>query len=456
MFTRAAGATTGAAAILALLTLTSYVPLARAAVIDKDLPTATPESVGFSSDRLKRLDEVMKEAIGRKEYLGVVTILARHGKIVHVGTLGHKDLDSTAPVDKDTIFRIFSMTKPVTAAAMMILYEEGKWSPQDPVSKFVPQFTDLKVYKGLDPSQKMIVESPAHPPTMHELMTMTAGFTYGLDATPVDRLYRDAQDRNIFFSGSLPALIDRLAQAPLLYAPSSRWTYSVSADIQGYIIQNLTGKSLPTFMRERLFKPLGMRDTDFWIPQPKRPRVATLYRMNEKGQLVATEEATAFGYNYDNPEPMLPMGGGGLVSTATDYYRFAQMILNGGELNGVRILSPHTVKLMMSNHLADTMMTEFRGGGYSFIQPRAGFGYGYNGAVVTDPGLADVPMGKGSYLWDGAAGTWFWIDPTNDIVFVGMIQRWGWGIQGNLPGAPSNLEELSRAATYQALIRPDR
>ena len=433
------------------LLFVSTVPLARA---DTDLRVATPESVGFSSERLKRLDAVMQRLVDEKEYAGGGTLVARHGKVIHFAALGKKDLASAAPLEKDSIFRIFSMTKPVTAAAMMTLYEEGKWSPQDPISKFVPQFAGLKVYKGVDSVGRMMLEDPVHPPTMRELMTMTAGFGYGGDSTPADKLYQDDQGRSIFLSGSLQAMIDRLAKAPLLYQPSSRWMYSLSVDIQGYIIEKLSGMTLPEFMKKRLFEPLGMKDTDFYVPSDKRNRFVTLYKMDDKDELVSADVAS-FGYNFDH-EPSLPAGGGGLVSTAADYFRLAQMLLNGGELDGARILGPQTVKLMTSNHLPDSLMGEFQGGGNMFNHPRAGLGYGFDGAAITDTGQADVPIGKGSYLWDGAAGTWFWIDPTYDIVVVGMVQRLGWWAKGNVMGAPPYAEQLCMAATYQALMTPDR
>jgi CubicO group peptidase (beta-lactamase class C family) len=282
-------------------------------------------------------------------------------------------------------------------------------------------------------------------------MTMTAGFSYGGNSAPADRLYQDREGRSIFLSGSLQAMVDRLAAAPLLYQPSSRWLYSISADIEGYIIEKLSGMTLPEFMQKRLFEPLRMKDTDFYVPQQKRARLATLYTMSDGGKLVPTQ--AILGLKYD-AEPVLPQGGAGLVSTAVDYFRFAQMLVNGGELDGIRILGPQTVKLMMSNHLADPLMTEFRGGGNMFNQPKPGLGYGFGGAVVTDSGQADVPIGKGSYLWDGAGGTWFWIDPVNDIVVVGMTQRLGWWAQDGVPGAPPFIQQLCMATTYQALVKP--
>lgn len=427
-----------------------------------DLQVTSPEDVGFSSERLKRLDAVMQRAVDEKEYAGVVTLLARHGKVIHFRSFGKQDLASGVSLERDSIFRIFSMTKPVTAAAMMLLYEEGKWTPRDPIYKFIPQFAGLKVYTGTtDFLGKMQLEDPVRAPNLRDLMTHTAGFGYGYEQNPVDRLYRDPQDGDIFATGSLQAMIDRLAKAPLLYQPGTRWKYSLSMDIQGHIIEKLSGMTLPEFMKKRLFEPLGMKDTDFYVPKKKRSRFANLYEIRDDGSTLEPVAPFPPMMNYEK-QPTLPSGGGGLVSTAADYFRFAQMLLNGGELDGVRILAPQTVKLMISNHLADNMTAESKEAGF-IVQPRPGLGYGFNAGVVTDPGLADVPMGKGTYLWDGAAGTWFWIDPTNDIVFVGMVQRLCWfarpcrsAAQESMMGMPPNLEEMSRATTYQALLDPDR
>lgn len=407
-----------------------------------DLSLHKPESVGFSSRRLERLHALMQEVVDKKQMPGVVTILARHGRVIDYRAYGVRDMASGAPMTKDAIFRDFSMTKPVTGVAMMILYEQGKWLPSDPISKFVPEFAHLKVFKGVDADGKMILEDPKHPPTMHELLTHTAGFTYGFFGdTPVDKMYRDS---NLFESKSLQQFIDKLAKIPLLYQPGTRWVYSVSVDVQGYIIEKLSGQSLPDFMEQKIFKPLGMRDAGFYVPASKRNRFVTIYRTGQKGELVAEPAHGGFGGDYA-AQPGLASGGGGLVSTAEDYYRFAQMLADGGELNGVRILSPASVKLMGSNHLAPNLLTgEF---GIGSQRMRLGFGYGYDCAVVFDPPAADLPDGQGTFFWDGAAGTWFWIDPTNDIVFVGMIQR----ILG--PASPG-LEYRSRSVIYGALVNP--
>ena len=313
-----------------------------------NLAATKPEALGLSSERLELLHAAIERQVDQKQLPGVVTILARHGKVVEERAYGKKDVASGAPMTKDAIFRIFSMTKPVTGVAMMILYEEGKWHPSDPVSKYIPEFAHLKVFKGVDESGKMILEDPIHPPTMGELMTHTAGFTYGVFGTSVvDKMYRE---QKVMHSQSLLEMIDKLAKVPLLYQPGTRWVYSVSMDIQGYIVEKLSGQSLPDFMQQHIYGPLGMKDTGFFVPPEKRNRFATLYTEDPKGELVPDAPGGGLPTDYAAP-PSMPTGGGGLVSTAEDYLRFAQMLLDGGELDGVRIVGPTTVELMTSNHL---------------------------------------------------------------------------------------------------------
>jgi len=407
-----------------------------------DFAENKPEALGFSSERLERLHAVMQGEVDQKQLAGIVTILARHGKVVEERTYGKKDIASGAPMTKDTIFRIFSMTKPVTGVAMMILYEEGKWYPLDPISKYIPEFAHLKVFKGVDQSGNMILEDPIHPPTMRELMTHTAGFTYGFFGnTLVDKMY---QDQKVMQSQSLQEMIDKLAKIPLLYQPGTRWVYGASMDIQGYIVEKLSGQSLPDFMRQHIFGPLGMKDTGFFVPPEKRNRFATLYASGQSGELVVNQARGVIPDDYAT-QPSMPSGGGGMVSTAEDYLRFAQMLLNGGELDGVRILAPATVELMTTNHLAPSLITgEFSIGPVTI---RPGLGWGYDCAVYTDPLEADEVVGKGTFFWLGAADTWFWVDPTNDLIFVGMTQR------RIGPGEP-NLEALSQPVVYQALVKP--
>jgi len=410
---------------------------------ETNLSVTSPEAVGFSSQRLEHLHSLMQQAVDQKQIAGIVTILARHGKVIDYRTYGERDMASHAPMTKDAIVRDFSMTKPITGVAMMILYEQGKWLPSDPIAKFIPEFAHLKVYNGTDSNGKPIFVDPEHAPTMRELMSHTAGFTYGFFGnTPVDKMYREIQPLQ---SKNLQEFIDKLAKLPLLYQPGKGWTYSVSMDIEGYIIEKLSGKTLPDFIAENITRPLGMKDSAFYVPAEKRNRFSAVYTTGPNGELTLAGAGPS-GRSMDYAEvPKMPSGGGGMVSTAADYYRFAQMLLNQGQLGGKRTLAPATVKLMTSNHVpADLLNGQF---GIGQMVMRPGFGYGFNGAVVFDPPEANLPEGKGTYFWDGAAGTWFWVDPANDVVFVGMIQRM-------LGPASPNLEFESRAVVYGALVDP--
>jgi len=401
-----------------------------------------PESVGFSAERLERLHKLIQDEVDQKQLAGAITILARHGKIVDYRTYGVRDFTTGTPMAKDTIFRDYSMTKPVTGVAMMILYEEGKWLPNDPISKYIPEFAQLKVFKGVGPDGKMILADPDHAPTIQELLTHSAGFSYGSGHSMVDAAY---QEKKPMQSANLQEMITKLATLPLNYQPGKGWTYSLSMDIEGYLVEKLSGKSLPEFDREYIFAPLGMQDAGFFVPEQNRARLATNYKADAQGQLQPTPRP---GDPLDyTAQPTMPSGGGGMVSTVEDYYRFAQMLGNGGELDGKRVLAPATVKLMGSNHLPANLLTGEFGIGQHIMRP--GFGYGYNVAVVYDPAEASSPVGKGTFFWDGAAGTWFWVDPTNDVVFVGMIQRMI---------HPDNHALLyrSHALVYQALVEPSK
>ncbi len=408
-----------------------------------DTAQVKPETVGFSSERLDNLHSLIQQEIDQKQLAGAVTILARHGKIVDYRTYGQRDIATNTPMTRDVIFRDYSMTKPVTGVAMMILYEEGKWLPSDPISKYVPEFAHLKVFKGVDADGKPVLVDPDHPPTMRELMSHSAGFSYGSGHTVVDAMYHD---QKVMQSANLQEMIDKLATIPLNYQPGKGWTYSVSMDIEGYIVEKLSGQTLPDFMRDHIFLPLDMKDAGFFVPQEKRSRFATNYRDDPQDNLVPVQTAGGPPTDYAT-QPTMPSGGGGLVSTAEDYYHFAQMLGNGGEFDGKRILSPATVKLMTSNHLPANLLTGEFGIGQHIMRP--GFGYGFNCAVVFDPADAALPDGKGTFFWDGAAGTWFWVDPTNDIVFVAMIQRM-------TSHDNHNLLYRSHATVYGALVDPSK
>jgi CubicO group peptidase (beta-lactamase class C family) len=408
-----------------------------AAVADRVVVTA-PERVGFSSETLKELDAAMQGIVDKKHLAGVVSLLARHGKVVQHKAYGVQSLETNAPMKLDTIARIYSMTKPITGVAMMMLYEEGKWKPADPIAKHIPEFANLKVFAGEKDGQP-ILEAPAHPPTMGELMSHTAGFTYGLFGnSPVDKMYQAA---NPLGQPSLQGLITTLSTIPLMYQPGTRWAYSVSVDIQGYLVEKLSGKTFPEFLRTRLFEPLGMVDTGFSVPAEKLSRVATIYSWSRDKGALAPEPLDP----NISKIPGQPSGGGGLYGTAADYFKFAQMLLNGGEFNGKRILKKDTVAMMRTNVLSEQVLNSNSGIGQARFSPAQGFGYDF--AVVLDPDGAKRQVGKNSYWWWGIAGTWFWIDPTNDLLFVGIIQR-----RSGPPGVASH-EDISRRVIWDAIKR---
>ncbi|MBV9303974.1 MAG: beta-lactamase family protein [Acidobacteriaceae bacterium] len=403
-----------------------------------DLPAVKPPSLGFSNDRLQNLRDLIQHEIDQKQLAGAVTILARHGKVLEYRTYGQRDMQTREPMRADVIFRAYSMTKPVTGVAMMILYEQGRWLPWDPISKYIPEFAHLKVFKGFDGSGNMILAEPEHLPTIGEVMSHSAGFSYGSTHSPVDVMYHE---KKVMQSANLREMIEKLATIPLNYQPGTGWRYSVGLDIEGYLVEKFSGQSLPDFMRDHIFAPLGMKDSGFFVSQDKRSRFAVNYAAGPAGQLEPVNSGGSTPTDYTE-QPAMPSGGGGMVSTAEDYYHFAQMLANGGEFEGKRVLAPATVKLMTSNHLAPSLLTGEFGIGQSIM--RRGFGYGYNCAVVVDPLEAGMSDGKGTFFWDGAAGTWFWVDPANDVVFVAMIQRMT---------HPDNhsLEYRSHAAVYSAL-----
>jgi len=420
----------------------AHVVVQKTASTSVGMTPVKPEAVGFSSERLERLHAMLQQTVEKKQLAGVVTILARHGKVVDYRDYGQRDMAAGLPMTKDTIFRDYSMTKPVMAVAMMILYEQGRWLPSDPIAKYIPEFAHLKVQTGVDAQGKSILADPDHAPNMRELMTHTAGFSYGNGSTPADKMYGEL---NVRGSKNLQEAIEKLARIPLLYQPGKAWLYSMSMDIQGHILEKMTGQTLPGFMRANIYEPLGMKDAGFYVPAEKRSRFAALYENDQHGG-IRPDTSSAAGMGDYSKQPTMPSGGGGMVSTAEDYYRFAQMLANGGQLNGHRILAPATVRLMTSNHLPPSLLNGDFSIGLQVMRP--GMGYGYNCAVVYDPPEANLPEGKGTFFWDGAAGTWFWVDPANDVVFVGMIQR--------MRGGEPNVQYLSRSLVYQALVDPSK
>ena len=293
------------------------------------LDLAEPEQVGLSSSGLAQIDRMVNDLIEAKVLPGAVTLVARNGKIIHRSAQGFKDLASGEKLSFDSIFRIYSMTKPVTAAAMMILYDKGLWSPDDPIAKHLPEFADVKGPRG---------SALDHPPTLRELMTHTAGFGYGIGLGPHDTVDTAYIEGGVWQAENLAEMARRIAAAPLAYQPGKRWRYSLSMDLQGAIIEKLSGQSLPDFMRTRIFAPLGLIDTDFHVPAEKLDRLSTVYHMYGATELTVLDHP---GFVRDPRSiPKLVSGGGGLYSTASDYVRFAQMLLGKGELGGVRVLTP--------------------------------------------------------------------------------------------------------------------
>ena len=395
----------------------------------RDLEAAAPAEVGVSAERLERLAAGMQGMIDDGRLAGVVTLMARGGKLVHVHVAGARDVAGGAPMERDSIFRIYSMTKPITGVALMMLYEEGRWRLNDPVSRYLPGFADLKVHAGDRANGEPRLVDAERPMTMAELMSHSGGLGYGLGAeNHVDRLYRERRVLNA--DEPLQAMIDKLSDLPLLAQPGTRWYYSIGVDVQGYLVEKLSGQPFPEFLQERIFDPLGMVDTAFYVPEEKLARVALIYGEGDGGGL----ERLDMGGPTRTEMPAGPSGGGGLWGTADDYLRFTQMLLNGGALDGARLLAPRTVELMHTNFLSPEALATMR----------RGQGFGLDFATVHDPAAAGEPYAKGSYYWGGAAGTWFWIDPATDLTFVGMIQHRGTAVR--------EVQGISRNLAYQAIV----
>lgn len=350
------------------------------------------------------LDAIVAEPIRTGRLAGAVLLAWRCGSPVHAAALGWSDLAERRPMPRDAIFRLYSMTKPVTAAAMMTLWDEGRWRPEDAVADHLPELGDLRLADG----------SPARP-TIEHLLTHRAGFAYGLGDDDADRASLAAGVPPFPHAIEAAEYLRRLATVPLAYRPGEAWRYSVAMDVQGLLVERLSGRDLRSFMRERLFAPLGMSDTDFVVPAEKAARLATIYVPSGDG--IAAVPA---GPATPDPAttPLMASGGAGLFSTSDDYGRFARMLHAGGELDGARVLSPEAVATMRSSHVPPAILSGGHGTTPHWL--RAGYEYAYNGVVVTDPVAAGVALGRGTYLWDGAAGSWFWSDPQNDVVVVCM------------------------------------
>jgi CubicO group peptidase (beta-lactamase class C family) len=430
------------------MTATSAGPSAPASTIASPLPIAPPESVGFSPERLDRLDDAMQVEIDAGHYAGISVMVARHGKLVKFRRYGHQVLGAREPLREDAIFRIASMTKPIIAVAMLLLYEEGKWQLDDPVTKFIPEFADLQV---LQDGKLVPLDRPM---TMRHLMASSAGFAFGpaVGSTnpKVDEMYAAAD----LWSGTNDDIIPKLAKLPLEAQPGTLFRYGLQQEVQGAILRRISGEGLDTFLEPRIFAPLGMKDTGFDVAPENRNRIPPRYALDESLKLILAPDQSPFPAVAGTPAGVKPrylLSIAGLYSTAQDYIRFAQMLANRGTLDGVRILSPSSVKLMTSNLLP-------QGVPMRFDQPFAGVGYGMNVGIVLDPSHADFnggAIGAGTFYWGGVHGTWFWVDPTNDVVVVGMIQQ----VDGGNPmtGRPypvPDVRGISRSITYGALVDP--
>jgi CubicO group peptidase (beta-lactamase class C family) len=392
----------------------------------------TPEDVGLSSERLDHLRAVMQSYVDEGKLAGLITLVARHGKVAHLECYGMMDVEANKPMQPDTILRIYSMTKPITSVALMMLVEEGLVQLDDPVSRFIPEFRDLKVFVGQTETGIELAD-PEREMTVWHLLTHTAGLAYGVDAvdTPVEDMYRAEKMWNPVWQlrPSLQEMVETLAKLPLTHQPGSAFRYSMAYDVIGHLIGVISGTPFDAFLEERVFRPLGMNDTGFFVPEEKLHRFAALYSApGEDGlSLLDAPETSPF-----TRAGRTCMGGGGLVSTVSDYLRFAQMLLNKGELDGVRLLAPETVEMMTTNQLSGELVsTRSTGTGYSL-----GFG------VVVDPARAGEVRSEGTYYWLGIGGTAFWVDPTEEL--IGTI----------MPQALFYFEpiDVHRNLTYQAVV----
>ena len=380
--------------------------LAAASVLAAEIPRAKPSDVGLSQERLDRITAAMEGSVKAGHLAGAIGVIARKGKIAYWQNVGMADRANEEPMRDDAIFRIYSMTKPIVGVALMTLYEEGKFALNDPVKKHIPELGGLKVWadgKEVPSDREM---------TVQDLMRHTSGMTYGLFGdSEVDKMYTDA---NVLGGNeSIDDFVQKLSKLPLKHQPGSAWEYSVSVDVQGRLIEVFSGKDLATFMRERVFEPLDMRDTAFVIAPKKKDRFAQVY-LRTKDKTGIEPAAKSRSARYYDRDTRWYSGGGGLVSTTRDYLRFCQMMLNGGVLDGERILSRKTVELMTIDHIAKLRRAS------SISRP--GYGFGLDFAVHLDPAKSGLNGSAGEYNWGGLAGTIFWIDPAEEMVGLYMIQ----------------------------------
>jgi CubicO group peptidase (beta-lactamase class C family) len=390
------------------------------------------QTVGFSAERLKTVDRVMTERYVNTGLLpGILTQIYRRGEVVHTGMSGVMDIERDKKMREDAIFRIYSMTKPITAVALMMLVEEGKLGLDDDVHVHIPSWKTLRVYASGVPSLvantagQFITTAPKRRMKVIDLVTHTSGLTYNFMArTSVDAEYRRSKIGDFQTPGGLDAFVEQLSNTPLDFSPGEHWNYSVSIDVMGYLVQKLSGMTFGEFLRTRLFEPLGMRDTDFSVPASKMDRFASCYMPGKSGKLTLQDDAGKS--TYAEP-PKMESGGGGLVSSAQDYMRFCRMMLGGGTLDGVQILSPKTVEMFSMNLLpGGKLLTDMVAGEGMFSEAGyAGIGFSIGCGVTMDISKTHVPGTPGEFFWGGAASTAFWIDPKEDLAVVFMTQVMG-------------------------------
>ena len=408
---------------------------------------ADPAALGFTAEGLAALDAAMAKSVADHDVAGMVTILGKGGDIAQFKAYGIQSGDPATgtPMALNSLFRIYSMSKPITGTAMMQLYEQGKWQLDDPVSKYVPELANLKVLtygadgKPVIKNGKPVLADPKSAPTMRQLMSHTAGFGYGLCCEdPVNKAFRDTE---VLAAPNLDEMMKRIEGIPLLYDPGTKWSYSVAVDIQGYIVQKLSGQKFGDYLKEHIFTPLGMNDTSFFVTEANKPRFTDVYHWDKDKKALAVNPNRPDRPGFDDPN-RLESGGGGLVSSTHDYARFAQMFLGKGTLAGNTVLKPETVELMRTNQIG-TLGVSTDG-----TKPNglAGVSFGLDFAIYDEPSVTGGPYAKGTHYWGGAAGTWFWIDPATDLFFVGMIQQMG----GFRPDG-LNFREGSAKLAYAAL-----
>ena len=397
----------------------------------------SPESVGFSSQRLSRVNKMMQGYIDDGKLASGLTMLARHGETFHFEPYGVLDLESGTPVERDTLFRIYSMTKPITSAAVMMLYEEGHFSLDDPVGKFIPELASMKVYDGMGETGMRLVDQK-QPITVRHLLTHTSGLSYGFHQdSPIEEMYREANITDP--DSTLKEMAEKLGKLPLVTQPGAKWRYSNATDVLGYLVEVVSGVPFDRYLQDNILDPLGMQDTSFYVAEENLDRLATVYGASPNGKIVPLDNEMV---NRQRRPHTLFSGGGGLVSTGSDYMRFCQMLLNGGVLDDHRLLAPKTVEMMRSNHLTDDLKPFAVGQSNASDTKGCGFGLGFR--VVMDIAQHGIIGSNGIYSWGGAASTVFWIDPQEDLIAILLTQF--------MPSSYYPLRREFQIATYQALV----